>query len=140
MVLPLLEDGGQGTAHTLRIVDAFVASELFTEGLKWTMHEKRPDARAHNSFPSGHATAAFVIATTESHFHPGQSLFWYGGAVLISASRVTLHRHFIHDVLAGALLCYGTARWELSQRRGLILTPVIQPTHHSFGLLVTKGL
>jgi membrane-associated phospholipid phosphatase len=139
VALPLLEDGKQGAQHTLRIVDATLTSELFTEGLKYAVRERRPDSTAHDSFPSGHATAAFAVATTESHFHPRQALLWYGGATLISASRVTLHHHFIHDVLAGAGIGYLTARWELSQRRGLILAPVIEPSSRTFGLLVTRG-
>lgn len=139
IVLPLLEDGKQGTGHTLRTIDALGTSVLFSEGLKLAVGERRPDSHAHDSFPSGHATAAFAVATTESHFHPKQAWFWYGGATLIAASRVTLHRHYIHDVLAGAGLGYLTARWELSQRRGLILAPVIEPDSRTYGLLLTKG-
>ena len=125
--LPLLEDGRAGRNDTLRVVDAAGVSALFSEAAKRVTNEERPDHTDRESFPSGHATAAFAVATMESHFHPRQSPYWYGGASLIAASRVGLHRHFIHDVVAGAILGYATARWELSRPRGLILYPVISP-------------
>jgi membrane-associated phospholipid phosphatase len=151
--LPLLEDGKGGTRHTLRTLDALTTSTLIAEGLKRLIREKRPDSSDHRSFPSGHATAVLAVAITETAIHPKQALLWYGGATLISASRVTLHRHYLHDVVAGAALGYLTARGELSQRRGLILAPVIEPTprrgwilspaiepaQRGVGLLLTKS-
>lgn len=132
--LPLIEDGRAGRSNTLRTAEAFGVSELFSEGLKRLVKEKRPDTSAHDSFPSGHATGAFSLAAVEAALHPRQAPLWYGGATLISASRVFLHRHTVGDVVAGALLGYGTARWELAQPHGLILTPWINPAGHSAGL------
>ena len=125
--LPLLEDGRAGLNHSLRVADALGTSVLIAEGLKFIVRERRPNGSSLDSFPSGHATAAFAVATTESHFHPGQAPFWYAGATLISASRVGLHEHYIHDVIAGGLIGFGVARWELSRPRGLLLYPVIEP-------------
>jgi membrane-associated phospholipid phosphatase len=139
--VPLLTDGKAGKTHSLRALDALTSSVLLSEGMKRLVQEKRPDSNEHNSFPSGHATAAFAIATVESAFHPKQAVYWYTGASLISASRVTLHRHTVGDVLAGAALGYGVARWELSSRRGLLLMPFIQPTEKgtAYGLFFTKS-
>jgi membrane-associated phospholipid phosphatase len=100
---------------------------LITEGLKAVTREKRPDTNEHDSFPSGHATAAFAVATMASAYHPEQKSLWYLGATLISASRVRLNRHHPQDVVAGAVVGYTTARWELSEPRGLILSPIIRP-------------
>lgn len=138
--LPLLTDGNQGQNHSLRALDAMGTSVLVTEGLKALTREKRPDSNAHDSFPSGHATAAFAVATAQSAFHPREAPLWYLGATLISLSRVRLHRHTNGDVLAGAAVGYGVTRLELSAPRGLILSPVIQPDGHGVGLEVTKGL
>ncbi len=124
-LLPLLEDGPDGKKHSLRTVDALLTSTLITEVLKKTTHEKRPDGSDYESFPSGHATAAFAVATMQSHYHPKQAPFWYTGAALISYSRVKLNRHYYKDVVAGATVGYFTARWQLSQSRGLILAPFI---------------
>lgn len=101
---------------------------------KRLFQEKRPDSNAHDSFPSGHATAAFSVATVESGLHPKQAIYWFAGATLISASRAALHRHTVGDVLAGSALGYGAARLELSTRRGLLLAPFIVPEKHASGL------
>ncbi len=138
--LPLLSDGSQGRNHALRAADAIGTSVVITEGLKNLFHEKRPDSNAHDSFPSGHATAAFAAATVESDLHPKQAALWFTGATLISLSRLRLHRHYGRDVIAGALIGYGTARLELSAPRGLILSPLIQPESRSLGLQMTMPL
>ena len=138
--LPLLSDGSQGRNHALRAADAIGTSVIIGEGLKNLFHEKRPDSNAHDSFPSGHATAAFAAATVESDLHPKQAALWFTGATLISYSRIRLHRHYGRDVIAGALLGYGTARLELSAPRGLILSPLIQPDSRSLGVQMTMPL
>lgn len=138
--LPLLSDGEHARNHALRAADAIGTSVILSEGLKNLFHEKRPDSNAHDSFPSGHATAAFAAATVESDLHPKQAAYWFLGATLISYSRVRLHRHYERDVIAGALLGYGTARLELSAPRGLILSPFIQPEDHAAGLRATFSL
>lgn len=126
VVLPLLEDGHNGERHSLRTADSILTSTLITEGLKHIVREKRPDSEERTSFPSGHATAAFAAASMASHWHRSQAPLWYLGATAIAVSRVRLHRHFWHDVIAGAAIGYGTTRLELSRRHGLLLAPFIR--------------
>jgi membrane-associated phospholipid phosphatase len=125
LALPLLEDDRAGRDFSLRTADTILTSSLITEALKRITHERRPDGSSYTSFPSGHATLAFAVAGMESHFHPRQAAGWYLGAALIGASRVKLHRHYWHDVLAGALVGYGTSRLELSRPRGLLISPFV---------------
>jgi len=139
VALPLFEDGKRGVNHSLRTADALGSSVLLSEGLKSLFQEKRPDSNAHDSFPSGHSTAAFSVATIESGLHPKQAIYWYTGAALIAASRVGLHRHTVGDTLAGAALGYGIARLELSSRRGLLLAPIIRPETHTYGFALSKS-
>ena len=136
--LPLLSDGRYGTRHALRVADALGTSVILAEALKNLTHEKRPDSGSHDSFPSGHATAAFAVATVESDLHPHQAALWYVGATLISLSRVRLRRHTTGDVIAGAVLGAGTARVEVNQPRGLILSPFIM--RGGLGMMMSKGL
>jgi membrane-associated phospholipid phosphatase len=132
--LPLLEDGRSGRERSLRVLDAFLTSELLTLGMKEVVNAKRPDTDERDSFPSGHAAGAFAIATMQSAFHPEQAPYWYLGSTLIAASRVRLRRHFVHDVVGGAALGYFIARWELRSRRGLLLAPFISPESEGVGL------
>lgn len=138
--LPLITDGANGRNHSLRALDAMGTSVLLTEGLKSLFREKRPDSNEHDSFPSGHATAAFAVATAESAFHPKQAPLWYLGATLISYSRVRLNRHTVGDVLAGAGIGYGITRLELSAPHGLILSPIITRDGRGMGVSLSHGL
>jgi PAP2 superfamily len=124
-ILPLLTDGKKGKNESLRVVDSLGTSLLVCEGLKAVTDVKRPDSETRDSFPSCHATLAFAMATMQSKYHPKYALLWYTGASAIAYSRVNLNRHRWTEVLAGAAIGYGVAKLELSQRRGLILFPII---------------
>lgn len=124
--LPLVTDGKGHTQRSLRVADSVITSVAISETIKRIVREKRPDNSDDKSFPSTHATAAFAAATMQSHYHPKQSLLWYGGAALISASRVRLRKHHWHDVIAGAALGYAVSKIELNQSRGLLLRPLIR--------------
>jgi undecaprenyl-diphosphatase len=58
----------------------------------------------HFSFPSGHTSAAFMMATLTGYFFPPLLLIGYLWAGAIGFSRVTLGVHFPTDTLMGALL------------------------------------
>jgi undecaprenyl-diphosphatase len=68
-----------------------------------------PAPYAYASFPSGHATTAFVTAGVLTFWFPRQAGLFAGFAVLVGVSRVILMAHFPSDVLAGALLGSGVA-------------------------------
>lgn len=134
MGINVLEGGDRGTQQAVRSVDSVVTSSLISEVLKKTVREQRPDGSGHSSFPSGHATAAFAAATMQSEYHPWQAPLWLTAASLIAASRVKLHRHYIHDVIAGGVLGAGTAELQLHSCKGLLLFPVIDPESHAVAL------
>lgn len=125
VTLPLIVDGKEGKQRALRTLDSLSTSTLACIALKKVTRVQRPDSDSRDSFPSCHATAAFAVATVQSHYNPDSALLWYSGASLISYSRLNLNRHRISEVLAGAVLGYLTAKLELSQKRGLILFPFI---------------
>jgi undecaprenyl-diphosphatase len=59
------------------------------------------------SFPSGHATNIFALATVLAMLWPRARVLLYTLAVWIGASRVLTGQHYFTDVVAGAML--GTA-------------------------------
>lgn len=97
---------------------------LLTEfGLKPLFARPRPPAVyqlyttsifASYSFPSGHTTTAFALATLLARRSPRHSLWLFLLALLIGASRVYLGVHYPLDVIAGIVL--GTGIGELAHR------------------------
>jgi hypothetical protein len=93
------------------------------QGLKKIVKRQRPYARLANvhytdaelsdpySFPSGHSTVAFAIATSLSLRYPKPAVYiplhlW---ALFVGYGRVYLGLHYPSDVLAGAAIGSGTA-------------------------------
>ena len=54
------------------------------------------------SFPSGHTSAAFAVATVLAKKHPKQSWLYYGIASAVGLARIRSSAHFPSDVLVGA--------------------------------------
>jgi PAP2 superfamily len=73
-----------------------------------------------SSFPSGHATGAFSVATVvASRYSNHRWVPWvvYGMATVISFSRVTSMAHFPSDVFLGAAIGYTTTRYQVLRPR-----------------------
>jgi membrane-associated phospholipid phosphatase len=63
------------------------------------------------SFPSGHATTAFALATLLALWYPRGTAGFLLVATLVGWSRVALGSHFPSDVLAGAILGSAVVLW-----------------------------
>jgi len=77
-------------------------------------------AGINTSFPSGHAAAAFAVATVFAHrYRQHRWVLWvaYGLAGAISFSRVTTQAHFPSDVFLGAALGFTIAKFDVLRPR-----------------------
>ncbi|HWR82377.1 MAG TPA: phosphatase PAP2 family protein [Candidatus Deferrimicrobium sp.] len=93
-----------------------IASEIITPSLKKAVGRHRPyrdDSEfafdpfsEHGSFPSGHATRAFMTASVIAAHYRQQwiKLTAYSIATLVAVARVNHDQHFASDVLAGAFI------------------------------------
>ncbi len=62
------------------------------------------------SFPSAHATYAFMMATLLSYWFPRYRVIFYVLAGSIGWTRIYLFLHYPTDVIAGGILGYGITR------------------------------
>lgn len=62
------------------------------------------------SFPSSHTSAAFVLATFLALAYPRIRAFAWTMACLVGLIRVSLHAHYLSDVIGGAILGWWVAK------------------------------
>jgi len=109
--------GGEKARQSAKLaLTADLASALVVYGLKNAVNRPRPEGeteRSNSSFPSGHSTGAFALATVFSHQYPKLAIPCYTAATGIALSRVYLGRHYPSDVLAGAVIGYTFGKMTL---------------------------
>lgn len=95
-------------------------SALINLGVKSLFRRTRPEREEHaihdlrrprsSSFPSGHATSAFMAATLLSAGRPRSRPLWFALAAVVASSRVHVRIHHGSDVAAGAVIGVGLGR------------------------------
>jgi len=115
------------SANAAMMVNAVAFTSLTTEWTKALVHRSRPilytaqapsvagDRDNRRSFPSGHTATAFAVATSYAVMAHRQHLphatrneiLLFSGAATVGAMRVAAGRHFVTDVLGGAVLGAG---------------------------------
>lgn len=105
---------------------AFLTQTVLTDVIKTLTGRNRPNhalgdplfygmhASQNPTFPSGHASFTFMIATIAAAYFPRWRWWFYSIASFVAIGRVTANRHFFGDVLAGALLGYLVSRLFLA--------------------------
>jgi membrane-associated phospholipid phosphatase len=85
------------------LIRAQVLAQIITQTLKYSTRRERPDHSSRNSFPSGHASTTFAVATAiERHLGWRYSVPAYTFASYVAASRLPSNRHWLSDVVFGA--------------------------------------
>lgn len=120
-----LLDPGQGKRLFLLAIPAFAIERSIYWCLKNSCQRRRPPeaipsfrsvitAADRFSFPSGHTSGAFTLATLVALHYSALAGALYLWAFTVGLSRVVLGVHFPSDILAGALLGTGIA-WLTSE-------------------------
>lgn len=145
--------------------EALVDSLITGGALKEITQRARPLAGGERSeffdggvsFPSGHSTQAWAVATiiaNEYRHRRAVQIAAYGVASAVSVARFTVHKHYLSDVLVGSALGYGIGRYvyhahhqtsldssvddgPLSQSWRPRFTPQFSPRAHAYGVALT---
>jgi membrane-associated phospholipid phosphatase len=103
--------GPRFRAATYDWLEAYLVTAGYTELVKEVAGRTRPNGQDDRSFPSGHASNAFALATVaERHYGWKVGVAAYGVAGLVGLSRLRQNAHFLSDVVGGATLGYVVGR------------------------------
>ncbi|HKG58679.1 MAG TPA: phosphatase PAP2 family protein [Pyrinomonadaceae bacterium] len=144
--------------------EALVNSMIAGAALKGISQRARPmDGRERSeffdggsSFPSGHSTQAWAVATVIAHEYkdrPAVQIAAYGIATAVSLARFTGHKHYLSDVLAGSALGYSIGKFvyktrhretlneeddgEIGKSARLLITPQFNRQARQYGVALT---
>lgn len=141
-------------AAALLSLESLLLTALTNNGLKYAIGRKRPsktDDRfdfspftdVNSSFPSGHTSHTFAVATVLSEIY-GEDEPWvpwaaYGFASAVGLARVNNDRHWISDVLAGGALGYFIGKMVVRfnpflAKQGLAVRPFARSGAQGVGL------
>lgn len=139
---------GLGAAHWIEgdggrdaevLLQSFVLVDGVTEALKHTVRRRRPADDGRDSFPSGHTSFAFTMATflqrsiaaDNDGLVDALSYLCYAPALYVGIDRSEANRHWPTDIAFGAFL-------------GVFLTNVVWDAHYGEpdrpGLFGVRGL
>lgn len=92
--------------QTKYLTISLIVNNIITFGLKNITNEERPNGEDNYSFPSGHTSNAFVMATVLHHeFIDDNPLLAFSGYLFATTTgvlRVLNNKHWVSDVLVGA--------------------------------------
>lgn len=114
---------------TRTICEALFLSLGIDAVAKVSFRRERPDG-GNFSFPSAHATAAFTTAGVLTTFYGWKAAIpSYALAGLVSVSRIDSDKHFLSDVVMGAVLGtvigVGAAKFQKKENKKFFITPQV---------------
>jgi membrane-associated phospholipid phosphatase len=138
----------------LLAVESFLVTGLFTTVLKGVVGRQRPFSgegsdifepfsTGKNSFPSGHTSSAFALATVVANEYEEVPLIKpisYGIATMTALARINGDNHFASDVIFGAALGYFISKAILklhSNKTGQHFTIYPSADYRSGGLILS---
>ena len=92
-------------------ISGMAVNAAITQSLKYSINRTRPDG-GDLSFPSGHTSSAFHgAAFVDMNYGSKVGLTAYTLATIVAYSRVRANRHYISDVVAGAIVGIYSAKF-----------------------------
>jgi membrane-associated phospholipid phosphatase len=102
--------------------EALIDTGIVTRVLKFAAQRPRPNSdngrgrffTGGNSFPSGHASTVWAVATVIAYEYQDNPWIKYGayaGATAVSMSRYSGRNHFLSDIVIGSALGFGIGRF-----------------------------
>ncbi len=137
-VTGLITHNDHATETGIRIAEASVDSVILYAALKAILARQRPYTSNEGkffsgnwtagSFPSGHSTLAWTLATVVAREYPNwpMRLLMYGAATAVSTTRVTGGVHFPSDVFSGAVIGFGVGSFVVHKDRQNLMVPRAQ--------------
>lgn len=125
---------------TIMATKAMLVSGLATQAIKHTIDRTRPKnsddpynyGQGGRSFPSGHTTQAFALATVIAESYKDQGLvvpvLAYTAAAIAGWSRVNDQAHWASDVVIGGLIGHLTAKAMMNSKmseKGILIVPEV---------------
>lgn len=86
-------------------IEALLTTAALTSGLKGLTGRERPNGDSNSSFPSGHTSSSFAMATVAADMYDWDwkiAVPAYAIATFVGASRIADNKHYLSDVLGGA--------------------------------------
>jgi hypothetical protein len=149
-----LKDGRAKAVAEDGLASSLIAAGVITPILKATIGRRRPSQAGVTfergdggvSFPSGHATQAFAVASVVAAHYDSLLIkaAAYGIAGLVGLSRMEQNAHYASDVLAGALIgiAVGNAvvRIHGEERFRISPAPPVNPASRGMALTIRTDL
>lgn len=110
------------------LIESLAISESLTQTLKYTTRRERPDGSSKNSFPSGHASDTFAIATVlERHLGWKGAVPGYIFSSYVALSRMPANRHWLSDAVFGSAVGIIAGRTVTRHGRAFPVTLSVVP-------------
>jgi membrane-associated phospholipid phosphatase len=132
----LITHDEHATETGIRSAEAAIDSLILYSVLKPVLGRQRPYTGAgegkffsgnwtSGSFPSGHSTLAWTLATVMAREYPNwpMRLLMYGAATAVSTTRVTGGVHFPADVFSGAVIGFGVGTFVSHKDSQHLISP-----------------
>ena len=150
------DENAKAKQTALIATESFLITGLYTTVLKVSMGRHRPSTGGsstsfdgfttdHKSFPSGHTSTAFAIATVIANKYeetPYIKPISYGIASLTGLSRINDEKHWASDVFFGAALGYFTSKTILrlhNNKKGQHFTIYPRADSRGGGIVLSKN-